>query len=87
MATRQIKLPEAFQIVKNTIPKEGHSKRVLELIKNLKPTTKIYDVLDSLDYVELIMNIEKKLCISIPDDECNKHNTFGDIAKAIISNQ
>ena len=77
---------EAFMIVKNTIPKSGHSKKVGEIIQKLKPTTKICDVLDSLDYVELIMNIEQKLNIAIPDDECNKHNNFGDIAKSIVKN-
>lgn len=34
---------------------------------------------DSLDHVELIMEIEQEFSISIPDSDVDKINTFGDI--------
>ena len=38
---------------------------------------------DSLDTVELIMEFEKEFDVSIPDDQAEKIQTVGDVAKYI----
>ena len=38
---------------------------------------------DSLDVVELLMNLEEEYSVSIPDDEAIKIKTVGDIVTAI----
>lgn len=42
---------------------------------------------DSLDIVELIMNIEEKFDIEISDEEAEKIVTVGDVVKYIKNNQ
>lgn len=51
--------------------------------KNVKKSHTIAEYFDSLDYVELIMDIEKHYSIAIPDEECNKHFTIKDIIKSV----
>ncbi|MCB1041342.1 MAG: acyl carrier protein [Acidobacteria bacterium] len=41
---------------------------------------------DSLDVVELMMRLEEKFSIEIPDDEVDKMQTVGDAVKYIESN-
>ena len=47
---------------------------------NIKPWHKFTTHLgaDSLDAVELVMELEKEFCISIPDDKAEKIVTVGD---------
>lgn len=51
----------------------------------VKPESKFTDDLgaDSLDVVELIMALEEKFEIEIPDEEAEKISTVGDVVKYI----
>lgn len=42
---------------------------------------------DSLDVVELMMDLEEEYGISIPDEEAAKMSTIGDIVKYMEANQ
>lgn len=42
---------------------------------------------DSLDVVELIMALEEKFGVEIPDEEANKIKTVGDVVKFIEANK
>ena len=42
---------------------------------------------DSLDTVELIMELEKEFCIAIPDDDAEKIATVGDAVAYIEAHQ
>lgn len=50
-------------------------------VEQISPTAKFVEDLgaDSLDTVELVMAIEEKFDIEIPDDEAEKILTFGDV--------
>jgi acyl carrier protein len=51
----------------------------------LKNETKFYDDLavDSLDFCEVIVDIEKAFDISIPDEDCAKFKTLGSLVKYV----
>lgn len=53
--------------------------------ENVKEDSKIVEDLkaDSLDVVEMLMNLEDAYSISIPDDEAAKIKTVGDVVNAI----
>jgi len=61
------------------------------IVKNLdvdegevKPKTKFSELgLDSLDTVEMIMALEEKFNIQIPDEDAQKTKTVEDVVKAI----
>ena len=42
---------------------------------------------DSLDIVELVMNLEEEFGFDIPDDEAEKIRTFGNAVEYILANQ
>ena len=42
---------------------------------------------DSLDIVELVMNLEEEFGFDIPDDEAEKIQTFGNAVEYILANQ
>lgn len=42
---------------------------------------------DSLDIVELVMNLEEEFGFDIPDDEAESIRTFGNAVEYILSNQ
>ena len=47
----------------------------------------VMDVADSLDIVELIMALEEEFGTEIPDEEAEKLQTVGDVAKFIEDTQ
>jgi len=57
--------------------------------QNLTLETHIQDDLgaDSLDALELIMSIENKFNVVVPEQEANKLSTIGDILRFIEANQ
>jgi|GEM_PF-5015698 len=64
-----------------TIKKIMEQKELLSQkhIKDIETTDNLSDFLDSLDYVELIIELENKYVIAIPDEECNDQVTFQDL--------
>ena len=42
---------------------------------------------DSLDQVELVMNIEEEFDLEIPDDVSDEWKTFGDVLKYVTEGQ
>ena len=56
--------------------------------ENVKENATFVDDLeaDSLDIVELIMNIEEQFNMEIPDEEAEKIVTVGDVVKYIAGN-
>ena len=72
---------------------ETQVRKVLEKeIKNLGCNTEITDNtnltsdcgFDSLDFVEIMLHIEQKFNIRIPDEETTNMKTFGDAVKIIM---
>ena len=55
----------------------------------ITPETSIIDDLgaDSLDVVELVMALEEKFGIEIPDEDAEKINTVGDIVSYVEANK
>lgn len=55
----------------------------------IKPEAKFIEDLgaDSLDIVELVMGLEEEFGIEIPDEEAEKLQTVGDVAKFIEDTQ
>ena len=55
----------------------------------IKPTDRIVEDLgaDSLDNVEMLMNLEESYGITIPDDEASKLQTVGDLVKYLDKHQ
>jgi len=55
----------------------------------VKPESKFVEDLgaDSLDVVELVMALEEKFNIEIPDDQAEKIHTVGDAVKYIEENK
>ncbi|HCY51146.1 MAG TPA: acyl carrier protein [Clostridiales bacterium] len=53
--------------------------------ESIKEDSKIVEDLkaDSLDVVEMLMNLEDAYSVSIPDDEAVKIKTVGDVVEAI----
>ena len=41
--------------------------------------------LDSLDVVEIIMGLEDEFSIDLPDEECEKWSTIGDIVRTVAA--
>ena len=74
---------EVFEKVKGIIVEQlGVSE------ENVKEDATFVDDLeaDSLDIVELIMNIEEQFNMEIPDEEAEKIVTVGDVVKYIAGN-
>lgn len=55
--------------------------------EEVKPETSFVDDLgaDSLDSIELVMALEEKFNIEIPDEDSEKINTVGDAVKCIAA--
>ena len=69
-----------------------HNQKIIDIIVDklgVKPEEvtdeiKLTDLgADSLDAVELIMEVEKLINIAIPDDEAEKISTVGDLKKMV----
>lgn len=53
-------------------------------MKTISPTTKLGDLnIDSLDMVEIVMELEEEFDISIPDNAVELVNTVGDLIRLI----
>ena len=54
-------------------------------VKTVEPDIELFGELDSLDIVELIMDIEESYDIEVTDEEAEKWRTFGDVVSYISS--
>jgi acyl carrier protein len=53
-------------------------------VEKIEPTTELRELgLDSLDLVELMMDLEKEFSIEFENDEMTSFKTLGDVVKAI----
>jgi len=53
--------------------------------EDIKPDTNLRDLIDSLDYIEIIMMLEDRYNITIPDEELNHISTARDLDEYINS--
>lgn len=76
MTTEEAVIAEITNFVsKETLDDIGQ----IDLEHSIKNTLNI----DSLEEIEIVMNLEKKLQISVPDDEANNIKTVGDVVRLI----
>jgi acyl carrier protein len=68
----------------------GLSEKIMKIIcdrlgtnKEITPTTPLHENVDSLELVELMMELEAEFGITIPDDQAEKIRTVGDVIDCI----
>lgn len=73
---------EALEYIKKLMIEKKYSSK--KYVDKITLRTTIGNYLDSLDYVECIMEIEKRLKIVIPDEHVFERNTFGHLASLVV---
>lgn len=84
--TNDTMVPETdkvMEVIRAIIRKNFREDKFTHHINALTPKSKVSEILDSLDFVETIMDLEIHYNIAIPDSECEKMFTFNDMIKTI----
>lgn len=74
-----------LQFIKNILVAKQWSYLSVGRIKRIQPGTKISDVLDELDFVEMVIDIEKQQLINIPDEKMMRFKTFQDLITEMLN--